>query len=277
MINLKVENGQIRCDVFKDTIISEEYFPLKLKITRLISNKIVWETELNPGMWATWPAIRDYNAHVFTNNGILLKELTYHYTTENLQIYEFWDYFCKINKKSIGLILGCGDGTWGEWVSAVNENKIECHLVEGSEKTFNDLKYTYEKNSSFKLHNILVTSDGRNCDFYEGDHHDGLNTINYEYLRSIDPSAKSNFKSKSSTSIENLLNKIGKIDWIRIDLEGSDYEIIKSIPNQTLNSLIMLQYEHLGLLQEKRDDIDSIMIPMGFKKLQYEIDTIYFK
>lgn len=277
MINLRVENGHIRCDVYTNIFIDKKYFPLKFKITKLITNETIWEKDMYPGTWAAWNYIRDVNSYVTTNNGIILKELYYDYSTENMQIYEFWDYFCRINKNSVGLILGAGDGTWGEWVSAVNENKIECHLVEGSEKTFNRLKNTCGRYPNYKLYNSIITSDGRECEFYEGDFSDGYNTINHDYLQTLIPSPVVKTKKICSTSIHSLLETVGKIDWIRIDLEGTDYEIIKTIPKEILSSFIMLQYEHLGLLQEKRDDIDSIMIPMGFKKLQYEIDTIYFK
>jgi FkbM family methyltransferase len=277
MINIRAENHRILCDISDEIKIDPKYFPLKFRITKLVTEEILWETELYPNTWATWGGVRDINAWVLTNNGIILKEFKYEYSRENLQIYEFYDYFCRINKNSTGLILGAGNGTWGEWVIPVHREHVYCHLVEGSETTFEQLKKAYHQNNNFKIHNLIVTSDGRDCEFYEGDHDSGLNTINREYLKITDVTSSPSYKIKPSKSIVHLLEEIGKIDWIRMDLEGADFEVITSIPKDILSSLIMIQYEHLGLSSEKRDHIDSLMSPLNFRKIQYDIDTIYVK
>lgn len=277
MINIKIANDQIICTVSNDAKINQSHFPLKFQAVQLVTNKIVWEAELNLNSWASWNSIRDVNFRVVTKNDIILKEINYDYSNENLDIYEFWDYFCRINKKSTGLILGAGDGTWGEWVIPVNREKINCHLVEATDSTFLKLKEAYSYNFNFKLHNYLISIDGLEYKFYEGDHDDGLNTINHDYLKKINGEVSSNFVIKKSKSILELLKEIGKIDWIRVDLEGIDYEILKKIPTAYLKSLIMIQYEHLYLSDDKINELDNIIIPLGFKKITYNIDTIYTK
>lgn len=277
MIKIGIIEGKIKCEISNDIIISDKHFPLKFRISELVTNNIIWEVELNRGMWATWDYIRDINASVVTSDGILLKEFNYNYENEDLLIYEFWDYFCKINKNTTGLILGAGNGNWGEWVIPVNREGIKCHLVEASKKTFSKLSDTYKNSEKMSLYNDVITVDGLDCNFYEGEHSDGLNTTNFDYLKKIDSSARPVSEIRKSKSIDDLLNEIGKVDWIRSDIEGSDYDIIKKIPSEVLKNLIMLQYEHYHLSDEKRSDIDSIMIPLGFKKLVYNIDTIYYK
>ena len=39
----------------------------------------------------------------------------------------------------------------------------------------------------------------------------------------------------------------------------------------------MIQYEHLYLSDDKINELDNIIIPLGFKKITYNIDTIYTK
>jgi len=173
--------------------------------------------------------------------------------------------------------FGCGNGRWGEWVVPVNRESLECHLVEASENTFRQLVETYGGNPKIKLHNKLVTVDGLDCKFYEGQHSDGLNTINFEYLRKIDSTADENFTWKKSVGIRDLISEIGPINWLRMDLEGIDFDIMKSLDLEFIRSLSMLQYEHFHLQEEKREEIDSIMIPLGFTKLVYNIDTIWVK
>lgn len=277
MIKVYIEDSGIKCETSHDAKINEKHFPLKFVITELVSNKPIWESELNLGMWAKWNGMRDINAKVITKDGIILKEFNYDYTNENLDLYEFWDYFCRINKTSIGLILGCGTGTWGEWVIPVHREKIRCHLVEGTEKTFEELKKIYGENKQFKIYNHIITAKGGNCTFYECEPYNEFNTTNYDYLKKIPNNSKLEPKSKLSKSINVLLDEIGAIDWIRIDLEGIDYEIITTIPKDKLNSLKMLQYEHLNLDAEKAQQIDVVMSELNFKKLVYNIDTIYFK
>jgi FkbM family methyltransferase len=276
MIKIGIIDGKIRCEISDEIMISDKHLPLKFKISELITNKTIWEINLNPGMWASWDNIRDINATVYTNDDIILKEFKYNYENEDLIIYQFWDYFCRTNKSKSGLILGAGNGTWGEWVIPINREGIKCHLVEASKKTFSKLSDTYKNSKQMTLYNYVITKDGLDCKFYEGDD-DGLNTINLDYLKKIEIDSNPSFEIRKTKSIEDLLSEIGKVDWIRIDIEGSDYDIIKKIPIDYLEKLIMLQYEHYHLSDEKREEIDSIILPMGFKKLVYNIDTIYYK
>lgn len=278
MISIRTENHRIICEVSGDLKIDPKYFPLKFRILKLVTNEVLWEADMNLCTWATWDGVRDINATVSTNDGIVLKEFNYDYSRENLQLYEFYDYFCRINKKSTGLILGAGNGTWGEWVIPVHREGIFCHLVEGSEKTFEQLKKAYHNKNNFSIHNTIITSDGRNCEFYEVGHHDGLNTVNLDYLKDADRDSNSLTRNiKTSKSIVKLLEEIGKVDWIRMDLEGADYEVITSIPKEIIESLVMIQYENLGMSLEKRNHIDSIILPLNFRKIEYDIDTIYIK
>ena len=278
MIKIEIRDCKLHCEISNDLIISENHFPLKFKVKELITNRTIWETELVPGMWSTWNWFRDVNASVETCNGIVLKEFNYNYEIEGLLIYEFWDYFCTINKNSIGLILGCGNGTWGEWVVPVNRENMICHLVEASRDTFQNLTETCKDSKNFILYNDVITTDGLDCNFYEGIiNGDGLNSTNFEYLKKIDGGENLKSELRKTKSITDLLKEIGKVDWIRLDIEGSDYDILKKIPREYLENLIMIQYENYHLSEEKKQEIDNIILPLGFRKLVFDIDIIYYK
>lgn len=277
MIKIEIANNQIHCFISHDAVINDCHFPLKFQVLELITNKVIWETKLNLGEWAGWNGVRDRNFKVLTKENIVLKQVNYDHSIENLELYEFWDYFCIINNKTVGLILGAGDGTWGEWVVPINREKIKCHLVEASDSTFDKLKKVYDNNPNFILHNSLISTDGSDYKFYQGMHENAFNTINHDFLIKNINGASCDFVLKKSKNILELLYEIGKIDWIRIDLEGIDYDIIKKIPNFILKSLILIQYEHLNLSEDKRKEIDDIILPLGFIKKIYDIDTIYIK
>ena len=125
-IKYTVEDGKLFCRVSEiNKIISDEELPLRFVVYPEIGDKILYECELFTNMWANYIEFADIKSRVYTKSGILLKEYRYEDDLKTDNLYEFWDYFCKINKDSIGLVIGAGDGTWGEWTRPVNENKVK--------------------------------------------------------------------------------------------------------------------------------------------------------
>ena len=278
-LEFKTEDNGIKFLVSQEVPLPDSCFPLKFSARNIVNNAVIWETDLNKGMWASYPGTRDLNFAVRTKQGILLREKMYSYSDENLELYEFWDLFCRINPNSVGLILGCGDGEWGEWVTPVNRERIRCHLVEASTYTFARLNKLYGGKDHVVLHNLVITENGGEVDFFEYfEQGSGLNTTNIEYLKKIDPSASSlSPNSRNSVSLYSFLSSIEKINWMRIDLEGIDADLILSLPVDFLTALDMVQFEHYHLESIYLDKIDNIFIHSGFKKMVHNIDTIYIK
>lgn len=279
-IFLGISNNQIACEINKEIelFFPKEEFPFKFQILSLLDKEIKFETKVKPGMWATFPQIRDLNAKIITNSGIVLKEYSYHYNEEDLLLYEFWDYFTTYNKDSIGLILGSGNGLWGEWVSSIHKNNIRCHLIEGSNLIFNQLKENYKFFNNFTIHNIIISPNGEDCDFYDlGEI--GDSTLDIEYFKTLSPSVSiTPPEIKSTVSLNYFLESNPKIEWIRMDLEGIDFKLILSLSKQNLKKIKMIQYEHLFLSEDKLFKVESFMEENGFdKKLVFDIDTIFLK
>jgi len=275
-IKIDLTKDGFKCNISNNinNFLNPEHFPLKFKVCDLMEKITFYECKLNGGMWASCGKYRDLKAQVFTKDGILLKERKYSYIDEDLELYEFWDYFCKMNKDKIGLIVGSGDGSWGEWVESVNENKIDCHLVEASITIFEELESNYKNSFNFKLYNDVITKDGLDCKFYNIS--DGLSSTNVEYLNKNGISY-SDYEIRKTKEINKFLSEIGKIDWIRFDVEGIDYDLITTINPDYFNDLIMIQYEHMNLEKEKQEEIEKIFISKNFKKLTFDIDTIFIK
>jgi FkbM family methyltransferase len=278
-INITNNSTELRCEISNNInkFISNNEFPFKFQIYSLFDKNLKWEVELYPGMWASFPQSRDINAKVISKSGIILKEYYYHYSDEDLSLYEFWDYFGKYNK-STGLILGCGDGLWGEWVNSLHINKNKCHLVEGSDFIFNQLKENYKNQKNVYLHNILISKDSSNIKFYD-DGVNGNSSLNLEYINKLNNGINlNNIKEKSTVSLNDFLHKFPDITWIRFDLEGIDFELIMSLDDNNLNRLEMIQYEHLFLENEKMLELDLFLKKYNFtQKLVFDIDTIYLK
>lgn len=278
MIKIKNDDEIIRCDVSTDFLLDNSKFPIKFRVWEEVSNNLIWETELFENMWASFPNKKDIKITVETIDGIILEEKKYHHSVHGCPIYNFWDYFCKMNKDSVGVVFGAGDGTWGEWVLPVNREKIKCHLIEANENDFKKLFSIYGTNLQYKLYNHLITTNGGECEFYIIKNNDGIHTTNLEYLNEwVGGGYEYNTLKKDSVSIKNFLSDVGQVDWIRIDLEGIDYDIIKEIPTEFLKNLKFLQFEHWGLSIDKSNELDNIFYSFGFKKLLHKIDTIYYK
>jgi len=280
-IELGENDKKLFCKVNNiENIIPNIQLPLKFKVYSYIGENVIYECDLNSNMWASFQSYRNLKARLYTNTGVLLKEYIYRYENDNhhpdYNLDEFWDYYSKLNQDSVGLILGSGDGVWGEWVRGINENKVKCHLVEASKKTFERLNNNYKNFFYAKLHNLIISNDGADVTFYEVENNDGFNTTNIDFL------IQNNLKSTKSEirkikNINEFLSELSHIDWMRIDIEGSDFDIITSIDVDYFKNLKMLQYEHLHLETEKIKIVDDIFITLGFKKIVFNIDTIYLK
>jgi hypothetical protein len=278
-IQFNVENDVIKCIVSHDinNIIPKNEFPLKFLVYPVNSKKIACQMDLQAGMYATWSPFRDYNVKILTNSGILLNEYKYHYSLENnIQIYEFWDYFIKLNPNTTGLILGCGNGTWGEWVQPIINSNVKVHLVEGSKLEY---EYLIENvtNINCECYNELITIDGGEYSFYHAKN-GGVNSLNHDYIKKFN--LDDDFHSveiRQTTKFSDLLLRIGHVDWLRFDLEGIDYELIMSLPSEFYTNKKMIQWEHYGVDDNLRKTVDDMFLNLGFEKIIFNIDTIYYK
>lgn len=294
-IKINVVDDKIKCTVSEKIldVLDKKYLPLKFKVYSQISENVLYECDLMGGMWSIYNTYKNVFVKIFTNNNILLRRYECSYLEDfynDAGLYEFWDYYIKTNKSSVGVIIGCGDGEWGEWTLPVNEHEIKCHLIEASENTFERLKKNYKNKKYANLYNLIITKDGKKCNFYDVNLDDGLSTTNLNYLKNIlssNSSSHFNFnfddinfgviKERNSIKINDFLEIINDFDWLRIDAEGIDYDLIMSIDNKFLNKLKMIQYEHLDLEKYKQEEISILLGRFGFRKIVYKIDTIFVK
>jgi FkbM family methyltransferase len=274
--------GKIRCEISPEVsnFIPQNEFPLRFVINPLFSKEILYGVYLYPGTWAEWKPGRDCKATLYTNSYRVLKEYKYNYIDEDLKLFEFWDYFIRMNLNSTGLIIGAGSGDWGEWVQPVYDNKTICHLVEASKKQFEKLVANMAGNSNAHCYNDVVSVDGKQYRFFnDPDFHSALSSIDFDYVKNLIPGKlpEECIELRQTTKIKDLLDRIGKIDWIRFDVEGIDYDLIKAIDVEYLAKLKMVQYEHYALAQEKRNEIAELFGTLGFTKIEINIDTIFIK
>lgn len=277
MIKIEIIDNQIKGEILSDFTLDEGRYPLKFRVWEEISNNLVWETDLYPGTWASFPNKTDIKITIETSDGVVLEEREYHHSFHDCPLYRFWDYFCKTNRDSIGVIFGAGDGTWGEWVLPIHREKTRCHLVEANKEDFEKLKATYGERLLYKLHDDLISAEGGRCEFHIMENASGVHTIDLDYSKKWVGEFKYKTIQMESVSVLDFLKKIGQVDYIRIDLEGIDYDIIKKIPVDYVKNLKFIQFEHWGLPANKIQELNIFFSTLGFKKFIHKIDTIYYR
>ena len=249
--NININIGRV------SEIFPEDKLPLTLKIKNVVSKEIVWETKLSDNMWATFPDSELKDVIVEDSEG----KFIYRYRWDVLQhgsIFHksLWLY-CKslINRgvKPIGLAVGTHDGEFGEWVPLILNFMSETLLVEASLPQYNKLKKNYFSKSDVSFLNSLVTTDGSDVEFFEG----GRGYTNSVVKRVIEHWETEEITSsvRPSISFNELLkdNFDRKIDWLHLDVEGLDSELLRSVSYDLLPNFII--FEDFNLSEDEKTEI----------------------
>lgn len=267
MINIDYSGGGIRIDTGKlSEIFSKSQLPIIVKIKNLISKKIVWETKLNDGMWASYPNNELNDVIIEDNGGNFIYRYRWDVITHGSIFYKSLWLYCKglINKgkKPIGVAIGTHDGEFGEWVPLVINHMSDVLLIEGSEEQYNKLCENYSHRLGVSLMNELITPEGEDVNFFEG----GRGYTNTIIKRVIDSWETEQITStrRTSISLKKLLHERfdNKIDWLHLDVEGLDSELLMSVPINNLPDFII--FEDYNLLDNEKNIIYNYLIGNGY-------------
>lgn len=260
---IKIETQEI------DKVFNKEQLPIKVEIKNVVSKKIVWSTNLNKFMWASFPNNEMYDVIIKDSKG----DFIYHYYWDVIQhgsiFYKSLWFYCKnlINTgiKPNGLVIGTHDGEFGEWCPLVRYNLSEMVLVEGSKKQFDQLVENYSGKSDLTFINEIITTDGKEVIFFEG----GKGYTNSTIERVINNWETEKIESslKKSISINYLIethfiNKEKKLDWLHLDVEGLDAKLIFSIKEEYLPKFII--FEDANLLNDEKNELIDYLTKKGY-------------
>jgi len=86
---------------------------------------------------------------------------------------------------------------------------------------------------------------------------------------------KKKIKAKTKTIKEIIkINKINKIDWVKLDLQGIDLDIFKSIPKSLRNEIIIAEFEP-GLYNFYKGE-NTLCEILNYMEKDYYIDDFFF-
>lgn len=251
----------------KNLNILSENKKIKVEIVNIITDEIHYTTELGSNMWAEWKGgdvvmsdvkIYDDNLkHIYTQKWDVI--LQGDEIEKNL-----WVYLKKrqnLNLKSRGLIIGTHDGRNGHWIYPIKEGLSEALLVDGSETQFKELLHNYRDYTNVEFMNEIITPDGKDVEWFQGG--EGYTDSVFKDIPLIflnDSQITKQFRK--SISINDLMKK-NKFDWIHLDVEGLDADLILALettPNVIIFESMNLKNHHLFDLKTwfRKNDYEDI-------------------
>ncbi len=258
---IKIETGNLQY------AFSPDQLPLKVKIQRAVSKEIIWETDLNSGMWATYPESEINDVVFYDAKGKFIYQRNWEAITDGSIFYQSLILYCKslANKgnKPKGLVIGTHDGEFGEWVPVALKVLSDMVLVEGSKNQYDKLWKNYAGRPGIKTIFDLVTTDGSEVEFWEG----GKGYTNTVIKRVIDYWEREPIAAtkRTSISINDLIEKEcnGAIDWLHLDVEGLDAKLLMAVNPKYLPGFII--FEDFNLPQEEKNTIYDYLKSFGYQ------------
>jgi FkbM family methyltransferase len=267
MIQVTYNKDGIRVEV---GVISKynENTPFTLNIKKHVSGEIQWSTILSDNWYATYPNTEMFDVELRDSKNKIVYIKKWDVMEHGNHFYKsLWIY----NKSLIsngkfpkGLVIGTHDGEFGEWVPIVLKNECQVVLVEASDKQFGVLNKNYGNRSLVTLVNDLVTPNGGEVEFFEGG--EGYtNTIVEDVIRHWEKEEIKSTKRDSISITDLILEKCGgQIDWLHLDVEGLDSQLIMGIDTEKVSLPKFIIFEDYNLSQDKKNEIYSWLFNQGY-------------
>jgi FkbM family methyltransferase len=267
MINVVYNSEGIKVTVGEISRYNKN-LPLRLIIKKHVSGEEQWSTNLNDNWFATFPSTEMYDVVITDNKNNIVYTKKWDIMEHGNHFYKsLWMYNKNIlsnGKFPKGLVIGTHDGEFGEWVPIAIKRESKIVLVEASDKQFNRLKNNYKNNSLLKPIQNLITTNGGDVEFFEGG--EGYtNSVVEGVIRSWETEEIKSTKRSSISITDLILNECdGQIDWLHLDVEGLDAELIMSIDETKVQLPNFMIFEDHNLSIDKKNEIYSWLRNKGY-------------
>lgn len=266
----------INIDVENDLNIIESQFPLRL-IHESITGEVVWSTDLYLGWYSEYLMNTYTKIKIIDSLGTKLFEWCWDPFIHGDFAHQFFEMWSLNNVGSNGIAVGTHNGLTGEWVLPVLSGRIKATLVEASDKQFKDLQKNYGGRSWITCICSLITKNGDDVVFYEGDN-GFTNSISKNVISQYVDENVITSTLRESKSINDLIlesSERGKVKWLHIDVEGLDGELIFAIKPELLPDLLI--FESLHMENSYYDNLRSYLGEQGYKIKKSGWNTICTK
>lgn len=222
----------------------DNYITAKFK--NIITNEIHYTTTLKSYTWSRWVGAELITDVLLYNpQGQLVYEHKWDIIRDGDEIEKsLWVYLHNRKMKGIesnGLIIGTHDGRNGHWIYSIKNKLSSATMIDGSEKQFAEMVKNYSDIEGLSFVNEIVTVDGGEVTWYQGG--EGYtDTVKNDLILDWLPDNQITKTTKQSISFKELIEK-NDFDWIHLDVEGIDGELILSL--EKLPNIIV--YESMNL------------------------------
>jgi len=237
-------------------ILEDDDFPINFRVRKIFNDEEIYSANLNKAWYAQHPAIDSCYAEAVTNKGVVVFREDWdpikHGCTSDSMFY-LW---CLKNPGSKGIAIGSNDGSFGDYVIPFMRGLIdEMTLVEASDRTFDRLKENYSRFEKVTTLNHLVSTDGKSLRFFESTSGPGLvNSVYEEKARFFGEDIKEIWKE--SVAVNDLISGCGyDLDWLHLDVEGLDEDIVLALDFERLSKPKVIIYER----NKENPDKESIV------------------
>ena len=255
--------------------LPKEELPLKINFLNTYTKIIEWSIDLQPLHWCEY-TLRNHDIEIITQNNRLIKKVIAKPFFDDAIEDIFYTCIVGNNLKN-GIVVGAGSGNYGEWLDAVLENQTKALLIEPQIKEYKTLINSFDKYSNIKFLNKGVSIQKETREFFIHIDQIGLSSLDKNYL--LDLKIHENNIYQTSIECESLsyLLEQNKYDWLRLDVESLDCDLIQSLKSHHFDTLKYIQYEHLNTPPEKIKQTDEFLKSLGYKIYKVNIDTVCLK
>lgn len=246
--NNEIPEGNITVKIDENSyeFFDKKQFPLRL-MHKTLSGEVMWNTDLYPGWFSSYDMNTYSTVEIIDSIGNKLFEWEWNPFIHGDYAHQFFEIWSLNNIGSNGIAIGTHNGMTGEWVGPVNKGIVKATLVEASDIQFKDLMRHYDKKTWVTCLQSLITKNGGEVEFWEGDN-GFTNSLSYDVISNYVSESSIRKVTKSSKSINDLIvecSEKGKVDWIHMDVEGLDGELIYGISPDLLPKLLIFESLHI--------------------------------
>ncbi|WP_145596901.1 FkbM family methyltransferase [Candidatus Pelagibacter sp. FZCC0015] len=164
-----------------------------------------------------------------------------------------------------------------EFIKKKYDNKSKVFVVEANKLNIEKLKFCYRNYKNINIHNIAIsTKNLEELTFYyakDDAPHFQVCSSDFDHVKKNYPNSDIEKFTVKSFTINNFFenNSINEIDYLSIDIEGLDFEVIMSIDFSKYNiKNISIEYLHLTKNQKKK--LISFLTKSGYSYCGFGYD-----
>ncbi len=185
-------------------------------------------------------------------------------------VYKIYDPFFNGKVWNVGIDIGANQGVFTKLMIDKGFKKIySIDPVESNYQALSRLSKIYDNITPLKY---AVSDTDRVDSFYIDNDNTTISSLDYNHVVRVNPSSNIHKDSVTVKKLDTIINEnnLDEIDFIKIDVEGAEYQIIESASPETLNKIktfIIEWHNNFDLQNNKVDKMIQKLTQNGFSIL----------